>query len=397
MHLPTIITGLLAGLASIAAAHPGHDVHEEAAERAAFLKRAPPHARSLSHCSPSLTARGLEKANVVRRDHTVRKLREARGWQQHAPLLKARDGLNTSHHSSMDVNLSTDPSVIFRSDGTCILGPDTTQGPYYVTGELIRSDITDGQPGVPLYLDMQMINTKTCEPVPDIYMDFWHCNSTGVYSGVTASGNGNAADESNLDKTFLRGLQKTDRTGVAQIQTIFPGHYRGRATHIHVIAHSINNTETNANNTLTGLYTAHAGHVGQLFFDQSLISAVEKNAPYSTNTQPLTQNADDRILQNEAATIDPFVEYVFLGEEAADGIFAWISMGMDVSQDETVEPAAYYTENGGVENEDAQGGPMGSAPPMGSGSAPPRSSPTSSRSTVPSSSPAPSSSGCSPS
>jgi protocatechuate 3,4-dioxygenase beta subunit len=47
-----------------------------------------------------------------------------------------------------------------------------------VTGELIRSDITDGQPGVPLYLDMQMINTKTCEPVPDIYMDFWHCNST---------------------------------------------------------------------------------------------------------------------------------------------------------------------------------------------------------------------------
>lgn len=47
-----------------------------------------------------------------------------------------------------------------------------------MTGELIRSDITDGQPGVPLYLDMQMINTKTCEPVPDIYMDFWHCNST---------------------------------------------------------------------------------------------------------------------------------------------------------------------------------------------------------------------------
>lgn len=54
-----------------------------------------------------------------------------------------------------------------------------------------------------------------------------------MYSGVTASGNGNSADESNLDKTFLRGLQKTDSTGVAQIQTIFPGHYRGRANHIH--------------------------------------------------------------------------------------------------------------------------------------------------------------------
>jgi hypothetical protein len=82
MHLPAIITGVLASLASIAAAHPGHDVHEEAAERAAFLKHAPPHARSLSHCSPSLTARGLEKANIARRDQTVRKLREARGQQQ---------------------------------------------------------------------------------------------------------------------------------------------------------------------------------------------------------------------------------------------------------------------------------------------------------------------------
>jgi hypothetical protein len=93
----------------------------------------------------------------------------------------------------MDVNPSTDPSVIFASDSTCILGPDTTEGPYCtspaiaisdiltsadVTGELIRSDITEDQQGVPLYLDMQMINPRTCEPVPDIYLDFWQCNST---------------------------------------------------------------------------------------------------------------------------------------------------------------------------------------------------------------------------
>jgi protocatechuate 3,4-dioxygenase beta subunit len=55
----------------------------------------------------------------------------------------------------------------------------------------------------------------------------------GVYSGVIASGNGNSNDDSNLDATFLRGLQKTDDEGVAQFQTIFPGHYTGRATHIH--------------------------------------------------------------------------------------------------------------------------------------------------------------------
>lgn len=172
----------------------------------------------------------------------------------------------------MDVNPSTDPSVIFASDSTCILGPDTTEGPYCtsyvsaiaisdiltsadVTGELIRSDITEDQQGVPLYLDMQMINPRTCEPVPDIYLDFWQCNSTvcaycslvgrremltnqGVYSGVVAFGNGNPADQSNMDNTFLRGLQKTDEIGVAQIKTLFPGHYHGRATHIHGMRHA---------------------------------------------------------------------------------------------------------------------------------------------------------------
>lgn len=29
-----------------------------------------------------------------------------------------------------DVNFSTDPSVLFASEATCILGPDVTQGPY---------------------------------------------------------------------------------------------------------------------------------------------------------------------------------------------------------------------------------------------------------------------------
>lgn len=50
-----------------------------------------------------------------------------------APFLKARDldtVLNTTHHSSLDVDLSTDPNVLFASNATCILGSDVTQGPY---------------------------------------------------------------------------------------------------------------------------------------------------------------------------------------------------------------------------------------------------------------------------
>lgn len=52
-----------------------------------------------------------------------------------------------------------------------------------VTGEMIRSDVTEDQEGVPLYMDIQMIDTNTCEPVPEVYIDFWHCNAT-VFSSL---------------------------------------------------------------------------------------------------------------------------------------------------------------------------------------------------------------------
>ena len=188
-----------------------------------------------------------------------------------------------------------------------------------------------------------------------------------------ASGNGDSSDETNLDATFLRGIQQTDDSGVAEFETIFPGHYTGRATHIHVLSHPADTT-ANANDTLEGLYTTTSSHVGQIFFDQDLISLVEATDVYSSNTQELTLNADDSILSQELNDdIDPFVEYVLLGEEVTDGIFAWINVVIDSSQSTSVTPAAYLTEDGGVENENSGGfgggsdGPGGSAP---GGSAP---------------------------
>jgi len=47
-----------------------------------------------------------------------------------------------------------------------------------VTGELIRKNVVEDQPGVPLFLDVQLIDTNTCEPVPQVYIDLWHCNAT---------------------------------------------------------------------------------------------------------------------------------------------------------------------------------------------------------------------------
>ena len=46
---------------------------------------------------------------------------------------------------------------------------------------MIRANVVDNQAGIPLFLDLQLIDTTTCEPVPEVYLDFWHCNAT-VYS-----------------------------------------------------------------------------------------------------------------------------------------------------------------------------------------------------------------------
>lgn len=96
------------------------------------------------------------------------------------------------------------------------------------SGEFIRRNIQGSQEGVEMIIDMQLIDVNTCEPVVDAMIDFWHCNATGVYSGVVANGNGDESDTSNLNATFLRGLQPTQYDGVAQFTTIFPGHYTSR-------------------------------------------------------------------------------------------------------------------------------------------------------------------------
>lgn len=92
------------------------------------------------------------------------------------------------------------------------------------------------------------------------------------------------------DSTYLRGIQATDEEGVATFDTIFPGHYDGRAIHTHLLSHM--NVTVLSNGTLlqdTGSVT----HIGQLFWNEVLRSAVENVAPYNTNTQAIVSNADD--------------------------------------------------------------------------------------------------------
>ena len=101
-----------------------------------------------------------------------------------------------------------------------------------------------------------------------------------------------------------------------------------------------------SNGTYVG---GNATHVGQLFFDQDLITEVNGVSPYSTNSIAIVDNVDDRVFAVEAASdSDPVFDYVLLGNDLSDGIFAWVSIGVDSDASYSYSAAAAYGEDGGV-------------------------------------------------
>ena len=100
------------------------------------------------------------------------------------------------------------------------------------------------------------------------------------------------------------------------------------------------------NNTLTSGY---ASHIGQLFWDQDLITKVEATSPYNTNTVAITKNADDRVIRDEVSNTDsdPFLSYVYLGEDVSDGLFGWVTIGINTSASYSPNYSFEYTEEGG--------------------------------------------------
>ncbi|KAF5247274.1 hypothetical protein FANTH_6531 [Fusarium anthophilum] len=338
----TIIS--LALLACHVIAHEGHDAASEAAARAAYFSVAK--RTTLSHCTEKLQARGIVKSNMARRDAVVQRARHKRGLTTRS----MKTVLETSHNKTGEcLTPHTDPTVLFSGYNSCMLSPNVPVGPYYVAGERIRECIVEDQEGIPLLLDFQVIDVDTCDPIPGVFLDIWHANSTGVYGGIVADGNGNANDTANINKTFLRGVQETNREGVAQFSTIFPGHYTGRPTHIHIIVHT--NTTVQPNNTLG--FDSFASSIGQIFFDQDLIYAADKLPPYNTNQQAMTLNVDDKIIlpfATQTDGLDPVVEYTMLGDKLEHGLFGWLALGVNMTWTWEATPASFWGKDGGEKN-----------------------------------------------
>jgi protocatechuate 3,4-dioxygenase beta subunit len=168
---------------------------------------------------------------------------------------------------------------------SCVLTPEQTEGPYYIPREQVRKNIVAHRPGTPLRLQLTVVDAATCRPLKGAAVDIWHCDAKGIYSGFESASVGGAPGTTGpTDKdTFLRGIQRTDARGYCEFQTIYPGWYRGRTTHIHVKVH------------LGGTVV----HTGQLYFPDSLTDRVYQTGPYKARVAArATRNSDDAIYRN---------------------------------------------------------------------------------------------------
>lgn len=96
---------------------------------------------------------------------------------------------------------------------------------------IVRSDIrrsfgasTREAPGVPLRLEVRLVDSRGCEPLAGHAIYVWQADRAGEYSMYQGAAR---------DENYLRGLQVADEDGRARFVTIFPPCYGGRFPHIH--------------------------------------------------------------------------------------------------------------------------------------------------------------------
>jgi protocatechuate 3,4-dioxygenase beta subunit len=143
--------------------------------------------------------------------------------------------------ASTSTTAATTATTAAAATTECIELPEETAGPYPGDGSngpnvltengVVRSDIRSSfgsmsgtAEGVPLTIDLRVLDADTCEPVPGAAVYLWHCDAGGLYSLYSQGA---------TNQNYLRGVQAAGDDGRLTFTSIFPACYSGRWPHIH--------------------------------------------------------------------------------------------------------------------------------------------------------------------
>lgn len=200
----------------------------------------------------------------------------------------------TATDSNTDSSGATD---VTSTSSECAVTNSETAGPFPTNDpeDLERVDITGDRTGVALAINLVIRDVNNaCAVLQNAIVDIWHCDADGNYSEYGGSG---MQSTNYQNYHFLRGRQISDADGLVKFQSIFPGWYNGRATHIHVHIYSTTGTSL--------LVTQIAFPEG----DDSAVVAVNAASDYgyTKGMSGYTYNANDNVFSdgvaNELATL----------------------------------------------------------------------------------------------
>ncbi|KAI2782572.1 putative GPI anchored dioxygenase [Daldinia loculata] len=281
--------------------HPG----EKYGEREALEEMGNAHVvnkmntRALEACqnSPAVKAR----KELARRAEKFAQLRRDKGIEK-APWLHRRDAAAFEKWAALSHNKTGTSDFTKDTPNKDIFGANTSC-------EHIRTDVVEDTAGVPMHLELQFID-----------------------------------------------VQPVDEDGVVNFDTIFPGHYQGRATHQHLIAHV--GSEILPNGTYT---RGRVAHLSQLCYSPTRRCAIPSRLPRRTtptNPIPHTSNLEDWFTGYAATSeYDPVPNYVSLSNELEDGL------NTSSDWDRYAPYASTWKEGGGYDNPDFDFWAVASPPP----------------------------------
>ncbi len=113
--------------------------------------------------------------------------------------------------------MGMDGVITVVADPVCELTRPDVEGPYWIPGSPERSDLRNAGDSPLLDLNLLVVD-QDCVPVPGAWIDIWHADSQGDYD---KNGWG------------YRGHHFANGEGHSLLETVIPGLYPGRTSHIH--------------------------------------------------------------------------------------------------------------------------------------------------------------------
>jgi len=190
---------------------------------------------------------------------------------------------------------------------TCVAAPETALD-NHVANPPVRQDVTDGQVGVSMILDIGVLDVTTCQPLPNVMVEVWSTNALGEYGS-----------------TFLRGAFMSTSSGIAEFDTIFPGHSATSANNINLMIHT------------SSSLSASVSHVGQVFFTDQWTNIIGEYDNYAQNTNPrILNDQDPNFALANSDGYSAIIDIESINDDWPEGVIGYITVGVDPTREVSV-------------------------------------------------------------